>query len=749
MMFDYDQTDLKVDASRRLFLKASAAAGGGLLLSFALPITVKAATGKNGTGGYELNSYILISSNGEITILAKIPEIGQGVKTMLPMLIAEELDVTWESVRVEFSPVDTERYGRQTAGGSMATPINWDPLRRVGAAGRQMMLTAAARQWNCSASDCRTEAGRVYGPKGKIADYGKLAATAVTLPAPDPAKVPLKDPKDYRIIGKRITGIDNQEIVTGKPLFGIDITRPGMLYAVYQKCPVFGGKAVSANLDAIRREPGVRHAFIVAGGDDPGSLLSGVAVAADTWWAAQSARRKLQIKWDEGPAASQSSAGFAGMAEELSGRPPQLVLRKDGDAKKAMEQAARVVEASYSYPFLSHATLEPQNCTAEVKDGKVEIWAPTQNPQGGQALVAKLLGIDTADVTVHMTRAGGGFGRRLRNDVMAEAVWIAKTIGAPVKLLWDRTDDIQHDFYRPAGFHHFKAGIDGNGKITAFTDHFISFGKNGNFVDSAGLGFAGAVSEFPSGFVDNLSFTASLIPLEVPTGPLRAPQSNGLAFAFQGFIDELAHAAGRDPLTYRLELLQPPRKFRDIPIPAFGLTLFGFDSRRMTDVLKHVQKKSGWGKRKLSAGTGLGVAFYYSHLGYFAEVMQVTVAATGELRVDKVWVAADIGSQIINPSNAENQVQGAVLDGISQALGQAVTLNDGHVIQRNFDDYPLLRIQQAPPVEVYFLKTDYPPTGLGEPALPPAVPALVNAVFAATGKRIRSLPIDTAELKSA
>lgn len=749
-MSDHGLMDTPVDPSRRIFLKASAATGGGLLLSFALPLSVKAATGAHAAASSALNSYIRISPDGMVTILAKIPEIGQGVKTMLPMLIAEELDVPWESVRVEFAPVDQVRYGRQTAGGSMATPINWDPLRRVGAAGRQMMLSAAAREWHCTASECRTEVGRVYGPAGKVASYGKLAATAAALPAPDPARVPLKDPKDYRIIGKPIPGIDNLAIVTGQPLFGIDITRPGMLYAVYQKCPVFGGKAVSANLDVIRREPGVRHAFIAEGGSNPDGLLSGVAIVAETWWAAQSARRKLKVQWDAGAGAKQSSAGYAAMAGELAGRPPQLTLRKDGDVKKAMEEAGKVVEAAYSYPFLSHATLEPQNCTAEVKDGKAEIWAPTQNPQGGQVMVAKLLGIDVTDVTIHMTRAGGGFGRRLRNDVMAEAVWIARTTGVPVKLLWDREDDIQHDFYRPAGFHNFKAGLDGNGKITAFTDHFISFGKNGHFVDSAGLGFAGAVSEFPSGFVDNLTFSASLMPLDVPTGPLRAPQSNGLAFAFQGFIDELAHAAGKDPLTYRLALLEPARKFPDMTVPAFGLTFYGFDSRRMSSVLKLVREKSGWGKRKTPPGTGMGVAFYFSHLGYFAEVVQVTVAAaTGRLKVDKVWVAADIGSHVINPSNAENQVQGSVLDGISQVLGQVITLKDGRVVQNNFDDYPLLRIHQAPPVEVFFLKTGYPPTGLGEPALPPAVPALVNAVFAATGRRIRSLPIDTAELKIA
>ncbi|HMD29074.1 MAG TPA: molybdopterin cofactor-binding domain-containing protein, partial [Steroidobacteraceae bacterium] len=421
-----------------------------------------------------------------------------------------------------------------------------------------------------------------------------------------------------------------------------------------------------------------------------------------------------------------SSEGFAKQALALSAQPPAAKVASEGDVTQALAASAKQLQAAYSYPFLSHATLEPQNCTAHVRDGKVEIWAPTQNPDAGRKIVAKTLGLSDADITIHMIRCGGGFGRRLMNDYMVEAAWISKQIGAPVKLLWNRQDDVQHDFYRPAGFHFFKAGLDGAGKLQAFRDHFVSFGEGGKAASSADMG----ANEFPAKFVANLELGMSLMPLGVPTGPLRAPGSNGLAFVFQSFIDEIAHAAGLDPLQYRIGLLGERR------------VVGAFDSGRMIDVLTLVGEKSAWGKRSPAKGSGMGVAFYYSHLGYFAEVVHATVDAGGRVTVDKVWVAADVGSQIINPTGAENQVQGAALDGIGEALGQAITLNNGRVVQSNFDDFPLLRMNQAPPVEVHFLKTDHPPTGLGEPALPPVIPALCNAIFAATGVRIRSLPID-------
>jgi isoquinoline 1-oxidoreductase beta subunit len=727
--------------SRRAFLRAGVAVGGGLLLEFsvaaALPEMLRAAPSGAAQAPVTLNDYVRISSDGLVTIMSKNPEIGQGIKTMLPMLIAEELDVEWRNVRIEQALSDPGRYGRQIAGGSRATPLHWEPLRRVGAAGRQMLMSAAAQTWVVPLDECTTNAGSViHTPTRRTSSYGALAATAAALPAPDPNLVPLKDPQSFKIIGTSRPGVDSPLVVEGKPLFGIDVSVPGMLHAVFVKSPVFGGTVASANLEAIKSLPGVRDAFVVRGGQVFDGLAGGVAIVATTWWMANKARGRLDVKWDEGPVAAQSSAGFANRAAELSRQAPAFTLISEGHVEQALAGSAKVLEAAYSYPFIAHATLEPQNCTASYRDGRIEIWAPTQNPDPGRKIVAKTLGLNEADITIHMTRCGGGFGRRLMNDYMVEAAWISKQVGAPVKLLWDRQDDIRHDFYRPAGFHFFKAGLDTEGKVTAFRDHFVSFGEGDKFANSAAL----SADEFPAKFVPNLEFGASLMPLGVPTGPLRAPRSNALGFVFQSFIDELAHAAGKDPLQFRIELLGERRVLVKPPGPQGQDP--GFDSGRMIDVLASVREKSAWGKLPLPKRTGRGVAFYYSHLGYFAEVVQATVAAGGRVTVDRVWVVGDVGSHIINPTNAENQVQGAALDGLGEALGQAITLANGRVEQSNFNDFPLLRINQAPPVEVHFLKTAHPPTGLGEPALPPVVPALCNAIFAATGVRIRSLPID-------
>lgn len=730
--------------SRREFIRVTALAGGGFALGFYLKsgpeaLAAGATPPLDDTARvFTPNPFIRITPDGVVTIVAKNPEIGQGVKTSLPMIVAEELEVDFTKIKIEQAALDPQ-LGPQFAGGSLSTPMNYDTLRRAGAVARTMLVEAAAQTWGVPASECIAEAGTViHRPTGRRLTYGELATKAATLPVPDEKEVKLKEPDEFKLLGSRVGGIDNPAIVTGQPLFGLDQRVPGMKFAVFEKCPVFGGKAAGANLEQIKALPGVRDAFILGGQDDYSGLLSGVAIIADTTWAALSARRQLRVIWEEGPGASQSSDGYATQAAALAAKDGKI-LRNDGDVAAALSNATAKVEATYFYPYISHATLEPQNCTAwPTKDGGLEILAPTQTPGGAQDLAAKTTGIAKEKIKVKFTRIGGGFGRRLNNDYVAEAAAIALKANAPVKLTWTREDDLRHDFYRPMGWHHLKGCVDASGNLAAWHDHFITVGLNGD--TEPGSSARMSPEEFPSRFLPNFRLEQSIISTNIPTGALRAPGSNALAFVFQSFIDELAHAANKDPLEFRLALLGPDRQ-----VPSSGRNAPPYDAKRMKDVLRLAAEKSSWGK-KLPRGSGQGVAFHFSHRGYVAEVVEVSVAQDGTLKVHRVTAAADVGP-IMNLSGAENQVQGSIIDGLSAAWLQEITIDHGRVVQGNFDSYPLLRINETPQVDVHFIQSKNPPTGLGEPGLPPLPPALCNAIFAATGKRIRTLPLTKNDLR--
>jgi isoquinoline 1-oxidoreductase beta subunit len=740
-------TTLTLD--RRSFLRVTALAGGGFMLSSYLePISLVAQGGRGNQPPLDPNAFVSIDTQGIATIIAKNPEIGQGVKVMLPMLIAEELDIEWKDVRIQQADLNPQRYGGQSAGGSFATPSNWEPMRRVGAAARHMLIGAAAQEWGVPASEITTTPGRlVHAASNRSAGYGQFASAAARIAPPDMASLTLKDPKAYHIIGKSIPGIDNHKIVTGQPLFGSDVKLPGMLHAVYQRCPVIGGKALSANLDAIKALPGIKHAFIVPEPMGAGSM-SGVAIVADSWWYAEQARTKLDVKWDDGVTANDNTAEFAKRAVALSKEAPHSSPRNDGDVDAALAGAAKTVEAAYEYPFLAHAPMEPPNATAVFKDGKLEMWAGTQQPGGVVRTIAQALGITEQDITVHLPRMGGSFGRRLYNDYVVETAVIAKTVGVPVQLRWSREDEMRNEVFRPSGYHFLKAGVDASGKVVGWRNHFVSFSvagappppanPQGNQPQGPRPAPSSTLSplEFPARFVPNFATHVSMMPTGITTGAHRAPGACAISFVIQSFIDELAHAAGKDPVQFRLEMLAAT----PLPMPQQGGGA-GFNAERMTGVLKLVAEKSEWGKRTLPKGTAMGVAFHFSHQGYFAEVAEVSVDANKRVRVNKVWVAGDIGRHIINPLNAESQVHSSVMDGMSQMMLQ-IDVEGGKVKQANFDEYPVLRMRQAPPaIEAHFLTSNNNPTGLGEPALPPIIPAIANGIFAASGVRIRSLPL--------
>ncbi len=721
---------LQRSIDRRGFLKLTGVAGGGLLLAFYLGTKSRAgAADASPSQTFSPNAFLRVSPDGRIVIYAKNPEGGQGVKTSLPMIVAEELDVPWEAVHVEQARLDGKAYGPQFAGGSLSTPQNWDRLRKAGATARAMLVAAAAAQWGVPAGECRTEEGNViHSASTRKATYASLATAAAGLPVPEEASVPLKDRKDYKLLGRRITGVDNHTIVTGGRLFGIDQDLPGMLYAIYEKCPSFGGGVSSANLEQVKKLPGITAAFTIDAVGDDADLRAGVAVVATSTWAAFQARRHLRVNWNEENASRDSWSSFVEKAASLAGESGTIVKETDG-VDTAFAGAAKTVTASYTYPFVHHANLEPQNCTAWFHDGRLEIWAPSQTPGDGLKAAAKVTGLTEDQVTLHMLRIGGGFGRRLMNDFVCEAAAIAKQVDAPVKLTWMREQDMAYDFFRAGGFHHLKGAVDGTGKLVAWQNHFVSFTTDGK-QPARGAGLKD--TEFPLQNVAESRLGQTLLPLQVPTGYWRAPGSNAIAWVVQSFLHELSHAAGRDHVEFLLEVMGPPKWFKEGDP-------WSLHTGRAAAVIKLAAEKIGWGNPQ-PKGRGLGLAFHFSHAGHFAHAAEVSVDEAQRVTVHRVVVAGDVGV-IVNRSGAENQIEGSVVDGLNTMAALEITFEGGSVLQSNFDDYPMIRISSAPKIEVHMIESDFKPTGLGEPAFPPVAPAVCNAIFAATGHRIRTMPI--------
>ena len=748
---------------RRSFLRISGLAGGGLILGFYAnkAFGADAAVGQPTEptiGDFSPNVFLRISADGTVTIVSHKPEMGQGVMTSIPMILAEELDADWASVKLDVGKANSA-FGSQLSGGSTSVASNYAQMRQIGATARAMLVTAAAQTWNVPEAELTTSAGSVlHAPSVRKASYGSLVEKAKTLPVPAAGAVRLKDPKDFKLIGTRVTGYQNADIVTGKPLFGIDQKTPGMLYAVYERCPTFGGTAVSANLDKIKTLPGVKDAFIIPGTANLTGLVSGVAIVADSTWNAINARRQLEVQWNAGAHASDNSAEYIKQAADMGAKPDGMtVVRNDGDAVAALASAAKVVEANYSYPFISHACMEPMNALAHVQADRAEIWAGVQDPRSPSGVVANTTGLQAANVKVNGARMGGGFGRRWVGGYVAEAAAISQKMGAPVKLTWTREDDLQHDEYRPGGFHHLKGGLDATGKLIAWQNHFVGYGTMGQgrgggapslqAVGQGGVNGGG----FPAGMVPNFRVVQSLVDCRIPTGPWRCPGESALAFPLQGFVDELAHAAGKDPLQFKLDLLAsapPPPPPAD---PAAGGRggrggFGGPNVGRLRGVLELAAEKAGWGKR-FERGQGAGIAFHTAMQGYVAYVVEVTVSRAGELKIDRVVAAVDVGRQIVNLSGAEAQVQGCIIDGIGVAMYQEHVIEGGAMARGNYAAYQMIRMPQAPAkIEIHFLKSDNNPTGLGEPPIPPIAPALANAIFAATGKRLRDFPFSKTNL---
>ena len=699
------------DSSRRNFLKLAATAGGGLLLGFnwtsadaTTPTVVSEAA--VAAGNVEFNSYLSIAPDGIVTILSPNPEIGQGIKTAFPMIVAEELDVDWKRVNIVQAALDKKKFERQLTGGSGAIPHSWKRLRQAGATARQMLVEAAAKRWNVPAAECTTDRGTVaHAATGRKLGYGELASEAAQLPVP--TEVKLKEIKDFRLIGSSVKNVDNKTIVTGKPLFGLDFYREGMLFAMIQRPPAFGMKPKSVDATAAKAMAGIV---------DVVTFKNNVAVVGKSTWQVKKAREALKVEYEKDGNLESTPDHDQLFANLLNGE-AATVRRKDGDVAAAFAAAAKVVKGEYQCPFLPHSPLEPMNFFAHVRPDGVELVGPTQTPELARTETAKLLGISPDTITLELTRMGGGFGRRLKADYVLEAVEVSNLVKAPVKLIWTREDDMTGGSYRPAVRYRFEAALDAEGNMVGYRLRGVGINA----------GNPTRENNFPSGAVDHLLIDSVEHQSPITTGAWRAPITNFLAFAEQSFLDEVAQAAGKDPVQFRLELLDKAKK---APVGEIK-----YDIDRTRKVIEMVAEKSGWGKKK---GVFQGFSVYFSHASYVAQVGEVLMQK-GKPVLKKIYAVADCGV-VVNQSGARQQVMGGIVDGVGHAMYGNLTFRDGAPEQTNFDTYRLIRINEIPEIDLHFVDNGLDPTGLGEPALPPTGAAVANAIFKATGKRPRNQP---------
>jgi isoquinoline 1-oxidoreductase subunit beta len=730
--------------NRRSFLILSGTAAGGLAVALYMK--------KNPFGPGEPltpNAFIRLEPDDSITIWSKNPDMGQGVKTAMPMIIADEMGADWSKVKVEQADLNTKAYGGQGSGGSDSITSDWENMRQAGALARELLITAAAKEWNVDRSGCEAKNSTItHTASGKVLTYGELssAASKLTVPKEPPA---LKDPSKFSLIGKRVKNVENHKIVTGQPIFGLDARVPNMLVATIAKSPGFAGKPLNIDDSETKKIPGVRHVVKIDGLENPTHLQPGVAVVADHTWAAMKGKEALKVTWDENSTSEESNSALTTKFKELADKPGKI-LHQTGDVKDAFSKATKVLDNVYEIPFLAHATMEPMNCIAHVHNGQCEIWGPLQMPMSAQKVAAKATGLPEKAIKIHVTRLGGGFGRRLLSDYVAEAAYVSQKIGAPVQIMWTRPEDLQHDFYRPAGYHRVRAAIDANRKLIGWNHHLVNVSRNayrkdprppetteiyGMLIGSS----ADIVKDLDAGFIPtnipNYTLEYSNVPTGIPTGAWRAPAHNANAFVIQSMIDEIARETGNDFVALQTDILGHQS---DLPIYK-GEDPNPYNPDRVRGVLELVAQKSGWGK-SLPEGHGLGIAAHYCFGSYAAEAADISVESDGKIRIHRFWIALDCGIPV-NISGLEAQAQGGVIDGLSSSMWGQVTIDRGRAQQSNFDSYRLMRNNEAPPaIEVHIVPSKERPKGFGEIALPPVAPTIANAIFAATGKRIRKLP---------